>query len=274
MNGHPGDLWREAPNNVEAEQAVLGAILVNNAAYGAVSGELSASHFYEPIHRKIYDVAGDLFRQGKAVTPVTLKTFLPAGDMIGELTVAQYVVRLAVEAVTVVNAVDYAKAIVDLTVRRHLIIIGQDMVAVAYDAPVDMPPRQIGQDAEAKIEEALASVKDDAGDESVNGTVDLILESFAARIKKPAIPLPLVQLRDILGGDMEAGSLVGMLSASGEGKTSMAMQGVDHAASLGYPVQILSFDQSPDQIVSQRTGIENTRIRNLTMMERRARSVR
>lgn len=272
MNAHQTDFYRESPNNVEAEQAVLGAVLVNNAAYGAVSGVLASNHFYEPIHRKIYDVAGELIRLGKSVTPITLKTFLPAGDMIGDMTVAQYVIRLAVNAVTVVNAVDYAKAIVDLAARRQLIIIGQDMVDVAYDAPVDMPPRQIGYDVEAKIEEALSSVKDDTGDDSADGTVDMILESFSAQIKKPSIPLPLVQLRDILGGDMEAGSLVGMLSASGEGKTSMAMQVVDHAASLGHPVQILSFDQSADQIinqiVSQRTGIENTRIRNRTMMER------
>lgn len=266
------DVNREAPNNIEAEQAVLGAILVNNAAYGAVSGFLATEHFYEPIHRKIYDIAGDLIRQGKTVTPISMKTFLPAGDKIKDMTVAQYLIALATEAVTVIGAVDYARAIVDLSTRRHLIIIGQDMADVAFDAPVDMPPRQIAYDAEARIEELLASRTDQSNDESVDGTVGLILEAFSAQIKKPSIPLPLVQLRDILGGDMEVGNLVGMLSASGEGKTSLALQVVDHAASLGHPVMVLSFDQSADQIinqiVSQRTGIENTRIRNRTMMER------
>jgi replicative DNA helicase len=263
---------REKPNNIEAEQAVLGAILVNNAAYTAVSGVLSAAHFYEPLHRKVYEVVGEFISKGKSATPITIKTFLPAGEKVGQLTVAQYVGRLASEAVTVIIAIDYARAIVDLAMRRELIVIGQDMVEVAYDAPVDMPPRQIAYDAEAKMEASLANVRDEGGDESVDRTVTQIMEAFSAQLKKPSIPLPLIQLRDILGGEMEIGSLVGMLSASGEGKTSLAVQVVDYAASLGHPVEVLSFDQSADQIinqiVSQRTGIENTRIRNRTMMER------
>lgn len=262
---------REAPNNIDAEQAVLGAVMVNNAAYGAVSGFLLPEHFYEPLHRKIYEVAGELIRQGKSVTPISLKTFLPAAEKIGDMTVAQYLIALATNAVTVVGAVDYARAVVDLSTRRHLIIIGEDMASVAYDAPVDMAPQQIAYDAEAKIEELLASRADKTTEESVDAAVDQILESFTAQLKKPSIPLPLVQLRDIIGGDMEVGSLIGMLSASGEGKTSLALQVVDHAATQGHPVMVLSFDQSADQIinqiVSQRTGIENTRIRNRTMME-------
>jgi replicative DNA helicase len=81
------------------------------------------------------------------------------------------------------------------------------------------------------------------------------------------------QLREIMGGDMEAGNLYGMLSSSGEGKTSLALQIMDHAASQGHPVVFLSYDQSEeqciDQIISQRTGIENTRIRDKTRLTER-----
>jgi replicative DNA helicase len=70
-------LYREAPNNIEAEQALLGAILVNNDAYYRVSDFLKPSHFYEPLHRKIFEVAGELIRMGKMASPVTIKTFLP-----------------------------------------------------------------------------------------------------------------------------------------------------------------------------------------------------
>lgn len=262
---------REAPNNLEAEQKLLGAILVNNDAFYRVSDFLKASHFHEPLHRKIFDVAAGMIGAGKLTNPVTIKSFLPADQTIGDLTVARYLALLASEAVTVVNAREYGKAIEDLSIRRALIAIGEDMVNVAYDAPVDISPRQIADDAEAKTIELFAGSR--TGDtESVDGIAERLLEDFAARVVKPSIPLPLPQLRDILGGDMEIGSLVGMLSASGEGKTSMALQIVDHAASLGHPVIVLSFDQSADQIinqiVSQRTGIENTRIRNRTMMER------
>ncbi len=70
-------LYREAPNNIEAEQALLGAILVNNDAYYRVSDFLKPVHLYEPLHRKIFEVAGDIIRMGKTANPVTIKTFLP-----------------------------------------------------------------------------------------------------------------------------------------------------------------------------------------------------
>ena len=96
-------LYREAPNNIEAEQALLGAVLVNNDAFYRVSDFLKSAHFHEPLHRKIFDVAAELIRMGKIANPVTLKTFLPAEEKVGELTVAQYLARLAAEAVTVIN---------------------------------------------------------------------------------------------------------------------------------------------------------------------------
>ncbi|HRP79303.1 MAG TPA: DnaB-like helicase N-terminal domain-containing protein, partial [Aquamicrobium sp.] len=71
-------LYREAPNNVEAEQALLGAILVNNDAFYRVSDFLKPNHFYEPLHRRIFEVSAELIRMGKMANPVTIKTFLPA----------------------------------------------------------------------------------------------------------------------------------------------------------------------------------------------------
>ena len=72
----PTPLYRSAPHNIEAEQALLGAILVNNEALYRVSDFLDPEHFFEPIHQKIYQLARDLIRAGKIATPVTLKTFL------------------------------------------------------------------------------------------------------------------------------------------------------------------------------------------------------
>ena len=144
-------LYREAPNNIEAEQALLGAILVNNDAFYRVSDFLKSSHFYEPLHRKIFEVAGELIRMGKVANPVTIKTFLPSDAKVGEMTVAQYLARLAAEAVTVINAADYGRAIYDLATRRALITVGEDMVNIAYDAPVDMSPSEQIEDAERRL---------------------------------------------------------------------------------------------------------------------------
>ena len=69
--------FRLAPQNIEAEQALLGAILVNNEAFYRVSDFLLPEHFYEPVHREIYEIVGKIIRAGKAATPITVKTYLP-----------------------------------------------------------------------------------------------------------------------------------------------------------------------------------------------------
>src|SRR6476619_8342815 len=135
-------VFRAAPHNIEAEQALLGAIIVNNEAFYRVSDFLEPQHFFEPIHQQLYELAGNLIRAGKIATPVTLKTFLPSDMDIGGLNASQYLARLAAEATTVINASDYGHTITDLAVRRNLIRIGEDMVNVAVDAPVDFAPRE------------------------------------------------------------------------------------------------------------------------------------
>ncbi len=114
----PGPEYRTAPHNIEAEQALLGAILVNNEAHYRVSDFLEPQHFFEPIHQNIYQLCRDLIRAGKIATPVTLKTFLDANIDIGGLNVSQYLARLAAEATTIINAADYGRTIYDLAIRR------------------------------------------------------------------------------------------------------------------------------------------------------------
>src|SRR6187431_2534587 len=147
----PAPLYRSAPHNIEAEQALLGAILVNNEAFYRVSDFLEPAHFYEPIHQKVYQLARDLIRAGKLATPVTLKTFLDASIDIGGMTVSQYLARLAAEATTIINASDYGRTVYDLAVRRELIRIGEDMVNGAFDAPVDFAPRDQIEESERRL---------------------------------------------------------------------------------------------------------------------------
>ncbi len=95
----------------------------------------------------LFEVMGKLIGAGKHASPVTLKTFFVSEPPIGELTVPQYLGRLAAAATSIINTQAYGRVIYDLAVRRELIVIGEDMVNVAYDLPVDAPP-------EAQIEEA------------------------------------------------------------------------------------------------------------------------
>src|SRR3954463_5050556 len=82
--------YRNAPQNIEVEQAVLGAIIVNNEAFYRVSDFLEPQHFFEPIHQQIYELASNLIRAGKVATPATLKTFLPADMDIGGVKASPY----------------------------------------------------------------------------------------------------------------------------------------------------------------------------------------
>ena len=135
------DDFRHSPHNIEVEQALLGAILINNEAFYRVSDFLEPVHFFDPLHRDIYEKCAQLIRMGKIADPRTIKSFLEERQTVGEITVAEYLARLAYEAATIINAEDYGRTIYDLAIRRSLITIGEDMVNIAYDAPVDMGPR-------------------------------------------------------------------------------------------------------------------------------------
>jgi replicative DNA helicase len=97
MNKPFTPLFRQAPHNIEAEQALLGAILINNEAFSRVSDFLESRHFFEPIHQEIFEVTGGLLRANKVATPVTLKTFLPGDADIAGLSLSQYLARLVAE---------------------------------------------------------------------------------------------------------------------------------------------------------------------------------
>ena len=174
--------FRSAPHNIEAEQSLLGAILVNNDAFYRVSDFLEPKQFFEPIHQTNFETSGSLIRMGKVATPVTLKTFLPADADIGGMTVGQYLARLAAEATTIINAQDYGRTIYELSLRRDLIRIGEDMVNVAFDAPVDFAPRAQIEDAERRLYELAESGRYDGGfqrfAQALTVAVDMAAKAF------------------------------------------------------------------------------------------------
>ena len=144
--------FRQPPHNIDAEQALLGAILVNNEALDRVASFLAVEHFYDPLHGQIFETAGKLIQAGKQATPITLRTFFEHSEPIDQnLTVPQYLGRLAVNATTIINARDYGRTIYDLAVRRQLISIGEDLVNTAFDSAVDNPPEEQISEAEGKL---------------------------------------------------------------------------------------------------------------------------
>jgi replicative DNA helicase len=276
-------LYRESPNNIEAEQALLGAILVNNDAFYRVSDFLKSGHFHEPLHRKIFDVAAELIRMGKVATPITLKTFLPADEKVGDMTVAQYIVRLAVEAVTVVNATDYGRAIYDLATRRALITVGEDMVNIAYDAPVDMSPSEQIEDAERRLFELAETGRYDGGFESFTDAVKTAVDmANAAYMRDGHLSGLATGMRDLdrrMGG-LQSSDLIIIAGRPGMGKTSLATNIAFNIAEMYEPAQqadgsfkaanggvvgFFSLEMSSEQlatrIISEQTEISSSKIR-------------
>ncbi len=144
--------FRQAPHNIDAEQALLGAILVNNEALDRVTGFLDPIHFFDPLHGQIYEITSKLIQAGKQATPITLRTFFENAEPISpDMTVPQYLGRLAANATTIINAEDYGRTVYDLATRRQLIVIGEDMVNAAFDSPIDFPPESQIQEAESRL---------------------------------------------------------------------------------------------------------------------------
>ena len=215
---------RTAPHNIEAEQALLGALLVNNDAYYRVSDFLEPEHFSEDIHRRIYEISQQLIRAGKLATPITLKTFLGDHDL-GGMTVSQYIARLAVEATTVINAEAYGRTIYDLAMRRRLITIGEDMVNVAYDAPVEASPRAQIEDAERRLYELAEAGRYEGGfqsfAEALRLAVDMAAEAYKRDRKLSGVATGLSDLDRMMGG-LQSSDLVILAGRPGMGKTALA----------------------------------------------------
>src|ERR1700742_2189540 len=275
--------YRTAPHNIEAEQALLGAILVNNDAFYRVSDFLEPKHFLEAIHQTIYETAGSLIRMGKVATPVTLKTFVPADTDIGGMTVGQYLARLAAEATPIINAQYYGRTIYELSLRRDLIRIGEDIVNVAFDAPVDFAPRAQIEDAERQLYELAESGRYEGGfqrfSQALAVAVDMAAKAFQRDGKLSGIATGLRDLDTKMGG-LQPSDLIVLAGRPGLGKTALATNiayniarayvpelqadGTTKAVnggSVGFFSCEMSGEQLATRILAERSGTPSSHIR-------------
>jgi len=224
--------FRLAPQNIEAEQALLGAILVNNEAFYRVSDFLMPEHFYEPVHREIYEIAGKIIRAGKSATPITVKTYLP-DQLVAEMTMPQYLARLAAEATTVINAADYGQAIYDLAIRRNLIQIGEGMTSTAYDADVEMTaPKQI-EEAEKQLFDLAEKGQYNGGfqgfNEALTEAIKMAGEAYQRDGTLSGTATGLTDLDRMMGG-LQKSDLIIIAGRPGSGKTSLGTNIAFHVA--------------------------------------------
>lgn len=139
------------PQNVEAEQQLLGAILTNNDVYDRIAALVKADHFFDPVHQRIFEKAAARIQKNALASPVTLKPFFEDDEGLKELGGPAYLVRLAGAAISSFAARDYAQMIYDLAVRRELIALGRDIAARAAKVEVTSEPREQITEAEQSL---------------------------------------------------------------------------------------------------------------------------
>jgi replicative DNA helicase len=273
---------REAPSNIDAEAALLGAVLVNNDAFYRISDFLLPEHFRSELHREIFEKTAVLIRAGKQAGPITVKTFLKERDVNG-LTVSQYLGHLVAEATTVINVEDYGRAVYDLAIRRNLIGIGEHIVNVAYDAPVESSPRDQIEEAERRLYELAETGRYDGGfqrfTDALTTAVDMAANAFKRDGKLSGIATGLTDL-DLKMGGLQRSDMIIVAGRPGMGKTSLATNIAFNIAKayegekqpdgsmktvnggiVGFFSLEMSAEQLATRIIAEQSGIPSYKIR-------------
>jgi replicative DNA helicase len=139
------------PSNIEAEQALLGALLLNNEVFDRIDPIVKAHHFYEPVHGRIFEIASRRIQKNALASPVTLKPFLADDEGLQELGGTDYLARLAGATISIVAAKDYAETIRDLALRRDLVRIGEEIMARAATFDTEAEPAEQITEAEQAL---------------------------------------------------------------------------------------------------------------------------
>ncbi len=269
---------RTVPHNIEVEQALLGAILINNDAFWSVSEFLKPEHFYENIHSRIYSVAADMIRISKHASPITLKTFLPADDKItNDITVEQYLARLVASAAVVINAPDFGKVIYDLATRRALIEVGSEMVNIAYDCSFGLSPGDQIDNVERQLFKLAETGSSIGGfhdfSTAVNRTIELASTAFQHDRGLSGMATGFREIDSITGG-LQKSDLIIIAGRPAMGKTAFATNIATNIAmkynqkissGTGGKVGFFSLEMSAEQlatrIISEQTEVSSSRIR-------------
>ena len=273
---------RLPPSNVQAEQALLGALLANNKAYERVSEFLAAEHFADPIHGRIYQAISRRVEAGQLADAVTLKAEFEHAGILEEVGGTAYLTQLLTAMVGIINAGDYGRAVLDTWLRRQLIDIGETVVNNAFGADAEL-------DGPHQIEFAEQSLFNLAADGGTSGgfitferaLTDAILGAERAFRRAGTVSGLTTGLRDLdakMGG-MHPSDLLILAGRPGMGKTALATKIAFGAAKAllaearikdpnGIPkatVAVFSLEMSSEQLatrlLSEEARISGDRIR-------------
>ncbi len=275
--------YRTPPSNDEAEQALLGAILVNNHAYHRVSEFLLPEHFALPVHGRIFAAIMKLIERGQIANPVTLKNFFEQDAALAEVGGAQYLARLAANVVTIINAEDYGRTIYDLHLRRQLITIGEDMVNEAYTYAFEREAPQQIEEAEKRLFELATNGQAEGGfrpfTHALAAAISMAEAAFKRSGRTTGISTGFVDLDKLLGG-LHPSDLIVLAGRPSMGKTALATNigfnaarafrekkladgrvVAEDGARIGFFSLEMSAEQLATRILSEESGVSSNNIR-------------
>ncbi len=264
--------FRSQPHNIEAEQALLGAILINNEAYHRISEYLRPDHFYEPVHRRIFEAVTRLIEGGRLADHVTLKVAFDEDEALRELDGARYLSGLARAAETILNAEDYGRLLHDLAMKRGLIHVGEDVVNRAFDPTLP----EFGRDQIEKAEQQLFMLAQEGEVEGgfkgfpnvLTSTVTMIEAAFLQKEQITGVPTGLDAMDERLSG-LQPSDLIILAARPSMGKTALAINMAANAAarravgkyrdnlqSNNFAVAIFSLEMSAEQLTMRLLSTE------------------
>ena len=274
---------RTVPYNEDAEKQLLGAIFINNESYFKVSDFLQPSHFYLQPHQDIYEKIAKVIQMGKVASPITLQPFYSTKEQIADMPAVQYLVEIAKNPTALINVRDYGQTIYELALRRGLIQIGEEMVNLAFDSPIENSPATQIEDAEKQLYQLIESGSNLKGfipfPDALTLTIEMAAHAYQRDSKLTGISTGLVDIDKKMGG-LQPSDLVVIAGRPGMGKTSLATNIAYNVASsyrsetqadgtektieggiVGFFSLEMSAEQLSTRIVSEQTEIPSTDIR-------------
>lgn len=271
------------PISLEAEQAILGAILFDNEIYYRVVAYLKPEHFFDPVHQLIYDACGRLINSGRLAAPTIVNNFLSASEGFREAGGQTYLENLARNVPATASAHDYARVVFDLAVCRGLMKIGAEMIERARESSLDDEPRQQLQDAEQSLYQLAETGKYGGGFVTFRTAITEAIELANQAVKREGglagIATGMRDLDHMMGG-LHPSDLIILAGRPSMGKSALATNIAVNAARAyrpekqpdgsikaveGATVGLFSLEMSADQlatrIISEVSRVPSERIR-------------
>ena len=266
------DQFKELPNNIEAEQAVIGSILVSNDIFDEISTIISSINFHDPMHQKIFEAIESLIYKGMLANPITLKNYFE--DEKDDLNVPEYLVKITKFSTSVRQAVEYSKIIYDMYVRRELIKISEQTIDSAKLNELDTNGQTIIENSERLLFDLAEKGSFNSSlvkfDEAMKQTIEMASAAYKNEEGIVGVPTGLRDLDDKLGG-LHQSDLIIIAGRPSMGKTSLAtniafnaaqkLQDSGKKSSIAFFSLEMSSEQLSTRIISEQARISSNDIR-------------